>query len=83
MISLELILSLQMTNPVIKIVPFHVLHLKKGEQIYLININLVPLNSRFITSLGELTAHRHEALANLPLKYYDYTKSIFNEVEPT
>jgi len=65
-----------MANPVIKTVPFHMLYLEKGEQVYLININFTFSNSSSITSLEELITHRHEALANLPSEYHDYCKAL-------
>ena len=70
-----------MTDFVIKTIPFYMLYLERSEQIYLINISLVPLSSNSITSSRELIAHRHKALINLPSEYYDYVKSIFSEVE--
>ena len=73
-------------EPTIKIVPFHALHLEKGEQVYLINVNPspvpTPLNSSPVTSSEELAIRRREALANLPSEYHDYVESVFGEVEP-
>ena len=81
--SLHSVSGLQMINLVIKTISFHKFYLKVDEQVYLININLVPLNPSPVTFSEELVVCRCEALANLPPEYHDYAKSVFNEVEPT